>query len=175
MNRTLISFFLLLISMVSHAQKDSSSYAEGTEGEQEYNWAKEIFNKDSGKQSFQEFKGKIVIIDKNTIKYDGKVIHVFDTSSELLSIFKRGILYPSIILGNQPYHDTLVICCIEEVKFPKQSVKTKRFSLLLADNSVNPALYFFELTNENATEETDRACFIDGAKLTVFGFASILM
>lgn len=176
MNRILISALLLLISMCVHAQKDSSGYVAGTEGGQEYNWGKEIFNKDSGKQSFQEFKGEIVIRDKNIIKYDDKVIHVSDTTSQILNIFKRGILYPSIILNNQPYTDTLVISSIEELKFPNQSVKTRRFSLLLWQHDLmNPALYFFELTNENATEDTDRECFIDGAKLTIFEFGSILM
>jgi hypothetical protein len=39
----------------------------------------------------------------------------------------------------------------------------------------NPRLYLFELTNDTGTSKTTMKTFIENAKVTAFGFCSILI
>jgi len=68
------------------------------------------------------------------------------------------------------------ICCFEELTFLSDSPKVKRFQFWLFSKfgdvyMMNPNVYFFELTNEAANEETDLKSFIENAKLTFIRYA----
>jgi len=65
--------------------------------------------------------------------------------------------------------DTIYISNIEEIKISELSPKVKRFKLWLQWRGIaNPFVYLFELTNEDATKQTDMENFIKGAELTFF-------
>jgi hypothetical protein len=85
---------------------------------------------------------------------------VVDSLTDVQKIFKN------------PFQtDTLYIYpgSIEELKFLEISPRVKRFRFWLRLNGIaNPFVYLFELTNENATKQTDIENFIKGASLTFF-------
>ena len=72
--------------------------------------------------------------------------------------------------------DTLSISNVKELHFPNQRPDTKSFSFLLwQKNTANPSLYLFELTNKTENPNTTIRTFIEKAKITAFGFCSILI
>ena len=185
-----IFFSLALLFFVSSPR----SYAQN---EQELRWGKKIFAENSGKQFFNRYEGKVIVLTKQVYKYDEKIIEVLDTDSSWLPIFEAGILTPNIIAGNSAIKskseldslpiseryfyntirsDSVKVSNLEQLNYPQQSSKVKRFRILFwRSNEMNPSLYFFELSNEKATIETDIRTFILGSKLTVFEFGSVLI
>jgi hypothetical protein len=64
-------------------------------------------------------------------------------------------------------NDTLSISIIEEVPFLSKSSHIKRFRMWVYHKwSGNPTIYFFELTNEKGTDNSDLSDFVNGATLT---------
>jgi hypothetical protein len=161
------------------------------QGEQEDYWAEQLFEKDYKKQTFEKYKGDIVV-DKNFFKYAEQVLEIDYTSKELTAIFSKGLFYPSIITGvvttkpksNEELSkmttseravyglirtDSLRISMLEEVPFLSKSPTQKRFRFwLIRKGRANPEVCFIELTNPNATTGTDMTTFIDGAVLTFY-------
>ncbi len=158
--------------------------------------SKRIF-RTTKKEHFENFNGKITIVNKNTIKYDDRVIEIWNADSLIMLIFEKGILHPEIVVGDFPIKtksqldsltedqkilynltrsDSSIVSNIESVTLGDESSKIKRFKILAWKKSLlNPSLYYFELTNENANDKTDFKTFILGAKLTIFKFCSILI
>lgn len=72
--------------------------------------------------------------------------------------------------------DSLRISDLKEVKSAKVTPKSKRLEFLLFRKGLmNPTSYTVELTNDNASEETDIVTFIKGARLTNIIIGSILI
>jgi hypothetical protein len=72
--------------------------------------------------------------------------------------------------------DRLSISDVSELHFADQKADTKCFSFLLSNKMMaNPSLYLFELTNDTCTSKTTMKTFIENAKVTAFGFCSILI
>jgi predicted RNA-binding protein len=64
-------------------------------------------------------------------------------------------------------NDTISISVVEEVAFLSNSPKAKRFRMWVNHRWMpNPTVYFFELSNDNATINTSLAEFIKAATLT---------
>jgi len=202
--KTLINSVFFLISVSAFAQRDSiKNKAEKdirTQGEQEEYWAQQAFEKNDGTQIFERYKGSIYVLEENKIKYDDVVLNIYGVSPSLRAIFEKGIFYPGLIAGNYSGEvlktrqkidsfpakqnnfdilfgiNNLSISYFDEIKSLSNSPKIKRFKIYLwRQGLANPSLYFLELTNNTATEETDIKTFINGAKITFFRFASILI
>ena len=135
---------------------------------------------------FSKFSGQ-TIVSKDTIKFDSSIIIIRGADPELIKIFELGIIFPDLIFGastqGDKYQitksltaDTLTISDVSELRFKNQELSTKSFSFLLWNkNMANPSLYLFELTNKNANRDTSIKTFIEKAKITAFGFCSILI
>jgi hypothetical protein len=169
------------------------------QGEQENYWAEILFEKEYKKQDYNKFNGKIEIISDVKIKFENKDLIVY-CPKEYLSIFTTGIFYPQLILGNTENNkilsneeqeklsteerfrynlnrnDSFSISAFEELVFLTKSHKTKRFRFWnIRLGFTNPQVYFIELTNEKATEETLLQEFIQNAQLTFIKAGHIVM
>jgi hypothetical protein len=135
---------------------------------------------------FPKFTG-LTAVSKDTIKFDNSIIIIRSTDPEIIKIFQLGFVFPDLIYGastmGDKYEfkrtfsaDTLSISNVSELHFPNQRPDTKSFSFLLwRQNIANPSLYLFELRNENENPKTTIKTFIEKAKITAFGFCSILI
>jgi hypothetical protein len=135
---------------------------------------------------FPKFAG-LTVISKDTIKYDNSCIIIHDTDPDIKKLFELGLIFPDLINGastrgdkfefKETYGgDTLTISDVEELQFPNQKADTKWFSFLLWRKMMaNPSLYLFELRNKVANPKTPIRTFIKQAKITAFGFCSILI
>ncbi|WP_224996864.1 hypothetical protein [Cesiribacter sp. SM1] len=132
------------------------------QGEQEDYWAKELFEKKYKKQVYPRFKRILITEKDNVISFGPTTIELLTNSPDLLPIFTTGLFYPRILDSH-----SLRISDLEELKFLSDSPTVKRFRFwLYHPNRANPQVYFFELTNEKADENTDIKAFIEGASLT---------
>jgi hypothetical protein len=166
-------------------------------GEQENYWAEQLFNKDYKVEHYKKYKRQIVL-DNNHYQYKDVVItigmtpelrRIFDKGIFYPGVMVKAFKYqPRIkITINKdsliawckrdtskirlviPKTDSVWIDNFKEMKFLETNPKQRRFSFWLARKWLsNPTVYFMELTNKNATAETDLLSFIDGAKLTFF-------
>ena len=194
--RQIATLILTIIFFSSYAQeiggKESNSREENDRilkniREQENSRVAKIFS-----QNYMRFDGKILIVNENTIKYDDEVLLIYNTSNELKAIFEKGIFYPSIITGPVKKglsrkeeldstmkilrNDSLSISDFEEQNNFGGSPKEKKFEFLLfSKGRMNPTVYYIELTNDNATRETDLKTFINGARLSLVTKGSILI
>ena len=146
---------------------------------------------------FEKYNGTISISDKQLIKYNENVIEIWDSDSLMRLIFEIGIIYPEIIASTptngkevkfdsithkiKPWFvldskDTFTISNVKLVLLNNSTIKSRRFQFLkIRDGTANPSLYYFELTNEDATKKTNLRNFILGAKLTLFRFCTRLI
>ena len=147
-------------------------------------------NEFSADINFPKFTG-LTIVSKDTIKFDSSCIIIRNTNLELIKIFALGTVFPDLIRGastrgnnyefkNTFSADTLTIGNVSELNFPSQKPGAKYFSFLLYQRStnpriLNPSLYLFELTNEKANYKATIKEYIQNAKVTAFGFCSILI
>jgi hypothetical protein len=135
---------------------------------------------------FPKFDG-LTIVSTDTIKFDSSIIIIQGTDPEIKKIFELGLVFPDLVYGastlGDKYEfkktfsaDTLSISNVSELHFPNQKPNTKSFSFLLWRKMMtNPSLYIFELTNDAANSKTTMKMFIEEAKVTAFGFCSILI
>jgi hypothetical protein len=135
---------------------------------------------------FPKFTG-LISVSKDTIKFDSSVIIIQSTAPELKKIFELGLVFPDLIYGASTMGDkfefkrtfsadTLSISNVSELHLANQKADTKWFSFLLWHKMMaNPRLYLFELTNDTGTSKTTMKTFIENAKVTAFGFCSILI
>lgn len=135
---------------------------------------------------FPKFTG-LIVVSKDTIKFDSSCFVIHDTDPEIKRIFELGLVFPDLVYGasirggkfefKRTFSaDTLSIGKVSELHFPNQIPDTKCFRFLLWHNRMaNPSLYIFELTNHNANSIRNIKTFIMKAKVTAFGFCSILI
>ncbi|MCW4468268.1 hypothetical protein OGH69_04755 [Flavobacterium sp. MFBS3-15] len=181
-----VLYCLLFCTALANAQEKQLRNNE----ERENDSAIQLFEKEYLKQEYDTFEGKITVIDHNTILFDNKTL-LGNIPAEYLSIFTKGIFYPQLLLGNAENtpvksdseykslsekekfayiisrNDTMKIYGFEELKFLQVSPKVKRFRFrYYRQGFTNPTIYFIELTNEEANEQTSPETFIKGARLT---------
>ena len=140
----------------------------------------------SAKLVFPEFVG-LKSISKDTIKFDSSIIIINDTKSDLVKVIERGLIFPDLVFGAStqgdkfeikftPSADTLSISSLKELRLPNLSPNSRVFTFLLWEPKLeNPLLYLFELTSENSNSQSSFEAFIKTAKVTAFGFCSILI
>ncbi len=136
--------------------------------------------------NFPKFTGLTFVV-MDTIKFDSSCIIIHDTDPEIKKLFELGLVFPDLIYGASTRGDkfefkrtfdadTLSISNVKELHFPNQRPDTKSFSFLLwRKNMANPSLYLFELTNKAENPKTTIKTFAEKAKITAFGFCSILI
>ncbi len=136
---------------------------------------------------FPKYDGIIVCLN-DTIHF-GKSLICTDTKNyQLLSVFTKGLIFPNLVRsastrGDAKFKmtdftdsDTLHIESIHELNIPNQKVGVKSFSFILWRKGLaNPSLYLFELTNQVEYSNSSLEKFLPKAKLTAFGFCSILI
>jgi hypothetical protein len=192
-------FVILIIFCTSYFSIFAQNFA--TQGEWEEYRARKIFSEIHPRQKFERFKGKLLILDEDGVQYDDIDVRLEGGNATVNSIFKQGIIYPSILPSPKPFRgyknvpdslpssarhtllfplshklDTLIVTNILELKFPDSPPSIKRFSFWLFQTGfANPTEYFFELTNEKANANTDMQTFIDGSTLTLFVYGSVII
>ncbi|MBO6185448.1 MAG: hypothetical protein J6O88_12295 [Chryseobacterium sp.] len=105
---------------------------------------------------------------------------------KLKLIFENGLLDPMQIIG----FPHLVISGIDELSLLNPNSQTKRFSIIVfkhnipttgndfidrLNSSLNPDIYFFEIHNKKADENTSFDDFVKNAILTYLGHGGILL
>lgn len=185
-NISILSILILQFSLAFAQEPDFKN-----QGESETNQAVKFFKTEYKDSLYQKFHGSITVVDSNTVKFEKKALIVWGTKADLLAIFKEGIFYPQLILGNEENlatktkeeisalnnkelfrynisrNDSLQISNFEELEIVAQSPQQKRFRFWVYQPGLaNPQVYFLELKNSDADEKTDLKTFIKGAKLT---------
>jgi len=167
------TYFLIAISLIcikANAQKDSIPVFKN-QGEQEDFWAKEIFRKEYKKENYKRFSGQIITVNANTCQYGYLYFSIPEQADSIKPLFTSGILYPSLFGANASG-----IGNIKELPFPELPPAIKRFSCWVnRQGFANPVVYVFELTNEQATKQTDLKSFIMGASLTFIKQGTIII
>jgi hypothetical protein len=154
------------------------------QGEYENFLTKKFYNEHYIKQNYNRFEGEICIVNDSIIKYGEEILEIKYISNELKTIFEIGIIYPEIIFGTKTsnineseetltnffYYKNNIITDFEEVVFLNNTPFEKKFKFWLFIKGIapHPTVYLLELTNENATEDTDIVTFIKNSKLTFF-------
>lgn len=169
--------FLIIISLFclqANAQNDSIPHFKN-QGEQEDFWAKEKFRKEYKKENYKRYSTRIIALNESTYQYGSLFFTISEPADPIKQLFIAGILYPSLI--SSPFRsDTLSIGNFNELQFPELSPTVKRFSCWVSiQGFANPIVYMFELTNEQATKQTDLKSFIMGASLTFFKQGNIII
>ena len=164
-----------------------------------YQFAKNVFEKEYVKTTYQKFIGKIVIENETTIKYDEKTLNIPNINAEFKLIFTNGIFYPNIVTGNQIAEtktkdeldkmntnekvfynltrtDYLSIGNFTELKLLNPNYQTKRFLIwIFRKGMVNPTEWYFEIQNKKANEKTKLIEFINCAELTFIKKGTIII
>ncbi|RZK54777.1 MAG: hypothetical protein EOO91_15310 [Pedobacter sp.] len=139
-----ISTFLLFLPFISSAQINYRNEMQ-----------KRIFSTDYHIQQIKRFKGKIIIIDSSTIKYDDKILSFRSPDSNIKLLFTIGIFYPEVI--NQAIQVAVIkdgktvnkinLASTKKVRKPKKSNSTVLDNLLGTNNlsfSNFEELYYLE-------------------------------
>ena len=170
----------LFISKISAQREDINSG--------KYNGAKEHFETEYQYQDYSKFSKSQIQIDGNKVVLDRlqSIVYPKDTDKNLKLIFENGLLDPMQIVQ----HPHLVVSGIDELPLLNPNPQTKRFSFIVFRNNVqiggneltqtlvgslNPDIYFFEIQNKKADENTSFEDFIKDANLTYLGHGGILL
>ncbi len=169
--------FILFVSNISFAQiNDNPAY---------YNSLNKLFDSKDANLNYSKIpKEKIQLFENKVILNDIEIDFFEPLSNEFLLILAEGLLVPSEIRGN--------ICCLSELSQINPNYQVKRFSFcsfpkrilnpidstsvdFILSTRVNPDVYYFELENKNADENTHLVEFIKGSELTFFKYGGIII
>ncbi len=136
---------------------------------------------------FPKFNG-LITVQKDSIHFDNSVIVLQNSNPAAIAIFKQGLLFPALIdaartgpdgkfeMSSLPYIGSMSLSSFKELRISDTTQTVKTFSFLLwRPGFANPSLYLFQLTNESSNSKTNIDEFIKKARLTAFGFCSILI
>ncbi|MCS4239065.1 hypothetical protein M2306_000370 [Myroides gitamensis] len=164
-----------------------------------YRFAKQTFKSQNYKlHDYVRFNGEISKLKNGTYKFDEKYLNLQLDNPQYENIFKLGIFNPDIVFGKETSkktqaeldtltqkqkvfynlirNDSLVICCVKELKELNPNPQTKRFVFwLFRMGMANPTAYYFELYNKNATKKTTIEEFIENARMTFFFIGTIII
>jgi len=175
MKTVILTIFAILIPLKFFAQEEFLN-------SEKYVTAKLIFdNEYSQKIKKIEYKKSQAKTKTNkVILNNSEIIKFKKIDSKSLSIIENGLLNPKEINGN----DKISICCIEELSLLNPNLKTRRFKIWVfpyneklyktleneSYKNKKPSEYYFELQNENYSENMTWNDFIQNAKLTFIAF-----
>lgn len=152
----------------------------------------EHFKNDYKKKNYKKFDGKMILND-NQILFDNKIIF-YDKSDKITeTMLKEGLIYPQLLTEFQVdkfenedsdrtqkrfakiqknWKDSFEVNNIKlsggsELIFLSTDEKVRRFKVVCKDPKFpNLMIYYFELTDKNATKDTSVQDFIKNSKLT---------
>jgi hypothetical protein len=152
----------------------------------------EHFKNDYKKKNYKRFAGKITVND-NQILFDNKIIFYSKSDKILQLLLQEGWVYPQLLTAYQidkfenedsdrtqkrfaklqkNWKDSFEVNNIKlsnatELAFLSSDPTIKRFKVLCKDPKFpNMMVYYFELTDKNADNNTTTENFIKNAKLT---------
>ncbi|WP_415327527.1 hypothetical protein [Chryseobacterium sp. MMS23-Vi53] len=153
----------------------------------------EHFKTDYKKKNYKKFSGNIVTAKDNQVMFDSKIAF-YDKSDKITqNILKQGLVYPQLLTDFQidkfenedndrtqkrfvrlqkNWKDSFDVNNIKlsngtELTFLSSDPKVKRFRITCKDPKFpNNIIYYFELTNKNAEQNTSLEDFIKNSKLT---------
>ena len=143
------------------------------QGEQEKYDIKQIFQIKYQTQSYNNYIGKINIINTNNsslISFDSVCVRLYleDGKNKYNKLFMTGLLSEELS-GLKWKNDTITVNNLEYLNFTNNSSTQRRFKFLVYNGiMLNPSVILIELTNKNSNRLTDFDKFIKGAKLTFF-------
>lgn len=181
MKTVIQTILLILIPFNIFAQSENINSGK-------YHPAKEMFKKKYKKTDYSKFTesqikieaNKVILNNTKTIEFTEKLDYKYKL------IIQNGLLDPYEI-NKSSY---LKLASFDELILLNPNSQTKRFKFWifptktnsnltdfekLLSSRVNPDEYYFELTNENANENTNYEDFIKGAKLTFLIFGTIII
>lgn len=152
----------------------------------------EHFKNDYKKKNYKKFSGKMTLND-NQILFDNKIIFYDKADKITETLLKEGLIYPQLLTQFQVdkfenedsdrtqkrfaklqknWKDAFEVNNIKlnnasELTFLSSDEKVKRFKVVCKDPKFpNLMVYYFELTDKNATKDTPVQDFIKNSKLT---------
>jgi hypothetical protein len=152
----------------------------------------EHFKNDYKKKNYKRFAGKITVND-NQILFDNKIIFYSKSDKILQPLLQEGLVYPQLLTAYQidkfenedsdrtqkrfaklqkNWKDSFEVNNIKlsnatELAFLSSDPTIKRFKVLCKDPKFpNMMVYYFEMTNKNADNNTPTEDFIKNSKLT---------
>ncbi|GAA5101178.1 hypothetical protein GCM10023210_40470 [Chryseobacterium ginsengisoli] len=152
----------------------------------------EHFKNDYKKKNYKKFSGKMTLND-NQILFDNKIIFYDKADKITETLLKEGLIYPQLLTQFQVdkfenedsdrtqkrfaklqknWKDAFEVNNIKlnnasELSFLSSDEKVKRFKVVCKDPKFpNLMVYYFELTDKNATKDTSVQDFIKNSKLT---------
>lgn len=164
----------VLFSLKAHSQTENINTAK-------YHPAKEIFETKYDRILYAKIPGNQINVFDDSVVIQSITVEIKnDTDVTLKRILINGLLHPNQFYG--------IPCCLSELKLLNPNPQTKRFKFwtfpkkieiteenknsldVILSNRINPDEYYFELYNENASEDTNLEEFIDNATLTFFAY-----
>lgn len=193
--------FLLFWTTRGDSQSDSivrkintAVHKNLTQQKSGYEKIREGFYNEKG---FERYKGKIEILKDSAIRYDSIILQLYNIPSEYRVIFEKGIFYPGVFTGDQSgnimhpgsrpdsatalgncftHYNIIGVSALNEIKSERNSYTIKRFRIWeYSCGFANPREFIFELDNKLANENTSLADFINGSKLTLIRFITIII
>lgn len=133
------------------------------QGEQENYWAQEHFKQKYLRQKHSRFTGNITVQNDSIMNFNFSILRIVTNKNNYyINIFKNGLIYPQLLNRKD-----LGISSVEELDFLSDNPKVKRFRFWAwQNNSRNPQVYLFELTNTKTDNHTSFGDFCKGATLT---------
>lgn len=168
---------ILLVSKISAQKEDNSG---------KYNGAKEHFETQYQFQDYHKFSMSQIQIDGNKVTLNKlqSITYPKDIDDRLKLIFENGLLDPMQVI-KFPH---LVISGMDELPLLNPNPQTKRFSFIVFRKDLeiggndlmktiigeaNPDVYYFEIQNKKADENTSFKDFIKDSNLTYLGHGGI--
>ena len=143
-------------------------------------------NRESNNLLFPTYNNHISI-KGDTIRFDKSEILLRNSCDEAFLIFRRGLLFPELILGastdrygkrnktSAKFIGVISLSSFKEMDIPVTPTKRCFSFLLWRKGLANPLLYVLQLPNEKANRTTSLTAFIAESRVTAFGFCSILI
>ncbi|UOK42234.1 MULTISPECIES: hypothetical protein [Flavobacterium] len=191
MKKILKTIIIVLSCFSVYAQKENLNQTK-------YQFAQRVFEKEYSETVFEKFRGRIIIENENTIKFDEKTL-TLNVNKEYIDIFTSGLFYPNLITGNHIVEiksqeeldkmtkdeklfynlsrtDSLTISNLQELYLLNPNYQTKRFCFwIFRPGRANAQEWYFELQNKKATKNTKLSDFIKNAKLTFCKSGTIII
>ena len=173
MKTVITIIFLILIPLKIFGQTENLDNGK-------YNIPKMVFDKKYQKMEFSHFPKSQIKVINNKFYFNDKSFELWDKKDDLTKlILTSGLLNPNEINRGQ----NIKISIFTELPLLNPNPQTKRFKFWIYPNHdknalvnmINPSEYYFELENENATEQTTIEDFVNGAKLTFLTFGTIIL
>lgn len=162
MNKSLIIIVLISVSAFQSCKiRDYDYIREIIEAKKNYNllYEKQRYDRFAG-IIHKELSGNII-----TLKYDSISIKLDTSINPYLGVFTSGLIYGQMFLRDR--NDSMKIFSFKQLHELNKGNTKKVFKMVASvSNWINPHYYLIELTNFNATKNSEFEEFIKGAKVT---------